>query len=491
MRKAGILLAVSSLPSRHGVGDFGPNAYQFINQLRRSQAKIWQVLPLNPLGYGASPYQPYSSKAMDEIYISLDVLTKEGLLGKTPRFNAASVRVEYDAVRAFKGKFLRQAFKKFKKDRGYARFINLNPWVYTYAVFLTLKKHNNLIIWNEWPKEQQNWIKDHKFDLTPFENDIAYEMFIQYTLVKQWRALRRYARKQGIAIVGDLPFYVGIDSDDVWANQNNFLLDDELKPTFIAGVPPDYFSVTGQRWGNPIYNWEFMKKDGFRFWLSRLGYNADLYDYIRIDHFRAFDTYWQIPSGCPTAEVGVWLEAPGYQLFDRIFATYPHINIMAEDLGDLRPQVLTLRDHYHFPGMKIVQFTFDPNEKEKRKERIPLPPNNDRENMIIYTGTHDNQTIRGWFLDMDRRTKARTVALLDGKGYQYPRVSDNFCAYTLDSVADTAILPLQDVLGLTDVARINRPGTIGSPNWEWRLTSFDDFKKRIPFLRKLIKKASR
>ncbi len=491
MRKAGILLAVSSLPSPFGIGDFGPGAYQFINLLKRSQVKMWQVLPLNPLGYGSSPYQPYSSKAMDELYISLDLLVKDGLLKKAPRFHSVAERVDYDVVRLFKAKHLWKAFKHFEPNRGYMRFINANPWVYNYAVFLTLKKHNNLITWNEWPLEQQRWIKDHTFDLTPFKEDIAYEMFLQYILVKQWRALKSYAKKRGVEMVGDIPIYVGIDSEDVWSNQENFLLDKDCRPTFIAGVPPDYFSKTGQRWGNPLYDWDFMQKDGFKFWLSRLSYNAELFDYIRIDHFRAFDTYWKIPSSCPTAEVGAWIEAPGYALFDTIFATYPNLKIIAEDLGDLRPQVLTLRDHYAFPGMKIVQFTFNPNEKQERLDGTYHPIFHDRTNMIVYTGTHDNQTVKGWFTDFDRKTKARIVALLKSWGYRTDDIALAFCAYTLDNIADTAILPMQDVLSFTDRARMNRPGTIGSPNWEWKMVSFDAFKKRIPTLRKMIQKSGR
>ncbi len=491
MRKAGILLAVSSLPSPHGIGDFGPSAYQFINLLKRSKTKLWQVLPLNPLGYGSSPYQPYSSKAMDELYVSLELLVKDGLLKKAPRFHSVAEKVDYDAVRRFKAKLLWKAFKHFDENRGYQRFINANPWVYTYAVFLTLKKHNNLIIWNEWPKDQQRWIQDHTYDLTPLKQDIAYEMFLQYILVKQWRALKSYAKKQGVEIVGDIPIYVGIDSDDVWSNQANFLLDKDCRPTFIAGVPPDYFSKTGQRWGNPIYDWDYMQKDGFKFWLSRLSYNADLYDYIRIDHFRAFDTYWKIPSSCPTAEVGEWIEAPGYALFDTIFAQYPDFKIIAEDLGDLRPQVLTLRDHYRFPGMKIVQFTFNPNEKQDREMGHYRPLFHDRENMIVYTGTHDNQTVKGWFCDYDRKTKARIVSLLKSWGYKTEDIPLAFCAYTLDNIADTAILPMQDILSYGDRARMNRPGTIGSPNWEWKMASFDDFKKRIPTLRKMIRQSGR
>ena len=357
MRQVGMLMPVASLPGRHGIGDFGKESYNFVDLLKEAKAAIWQMLPLNPLGYGNSPYQPYSSCAGDEIYISLDKLCEEGLLKRVPDFHANASHIDYQAVRAFKGKYLRKAFEKFKPDAGYRKFIKME-WVYNYAVFLTLKKQNNLVAWNEWPIKQQNWIKDHEYDLTPLKEDIEYEMFVQYEFYKQWMELKKYANKKGIKVMGDIPIYVGIDSLDVWSGQENFLLGADGKPTFIAGVPPDYFSATGQRWGNPIYDWDYMEKDGFRFWLNRLDYSSKLFDIIRIDHFRAFDSYWKIPAECETAVDGEWNYAPGYKLFDTIFKEMPDINIIVEDLGDLRPEVLELRDHYGFKGMRIVQFCF-------------------------------------------------------------------------------------------------------------------------------------
>lgn len=293
MRKVGMLMPVASLPGRHGIGDFGKESYNFVDLLKEAKAAIWQMLPLNPLGYGNSPYQPYSSCAGDELYINLDKLCEEGLLKRVPDFHSNATHIDYQAVREFKGKYLKKAFKNFKPDAGYKKFIKMD-WVYNYAVFLTLKKQNNLVSWNEWPVEQQNWIKDHKYDLTPLNEDIEYEMFVQYEFYKQWMELKKYANKNGIKVMGDIPIYVGIDSLDVWSGQENFLLGADGKPTFIAGVPPDYFSATGQRWGNPIYDWDYMEKDGFKFWLNRLDYSSKLFDIIRIDHFRAFDSYWKI-----------------------------------------------------------------------------------------------------------------------------------------------------------------------------------------------------
>lgn len=479
MRKAGMLMPVGSLPSRHGVGDFGKNAYEFIDLLQQAHFTIWQILPLNPLGYGNSPYQPYSSYAGDEIYISLDELKKEGLLKTVESHNPKAKRIDYEDVRKFKEKYLHEAFFNFKKDKAYEEFVKENDWVYKYAVFLTLKKKNNLVCWNEWSKEERDWIKDNKFDLTKYENDIEYEMFIQYKFYTQWIKLKEYANSKGIKVMGDIPFYVGIDSLDVWDNQECFLLGADSKPTFIAGVPPDYFSETGQRWGNPIYDWDYLKKTRYDFWVKRLSYCAKIFDIIRIDHFRAFDTYWKIPSSCETAIDGEWIEAPGYDLFDTVLPKIKGTEIVVEDLGDLREEVLELRDHYNFKGMKVVQFTFDPNENNNNFK--------DRENMVIYTGTHDNDTIRGWYRSQKESVRKNTRKALEKMGYNDKDISVRFLRYTFDSIASLAVVPMQDVINLSSEGRINVPGTLGSPNWEWKLDSFKKFKEKIPVLAQIIK----
>lgn len=463
MRNAGILMAVSSLPSKYGIGDFGKEAYKFIEALAESKGKIWQILPLNPLGYGNSPYQPYSSFAMDELYISLDLLVKEGLIEEPPIFNMKLDYIDYPQVRAFKRIYYQEAFKNFKKDDDYNNFIKL-PWVSDYAHFMAFKRLNNMVCWNDWKKEDRDWINKRpaiKDEL--LLESIEYEMFIQYILNKQWLALKSYANQHNVKIMGDIPFYVGIDSVDVWANQKCFLLDSELQPTFIAGVPPDYFSETGQRWGNPIYDWDYLKKTKFAFWIERMKINANLYDIIRIDHFRAFDTYWKIPVTCPTAIEGEWIEAPGYELFKEIKKHLPKLEIVAEDLGDLREEVLELRDSFKLPGMKIVQFTFDVKEHNNDFE--------DRENMIIYTGTHDNQTMMGWYKSQDRNMKRKMRNYLKRLGFDSHHIYDNFVRYTLSSIAKSAIIPIQDLLGIDDSGRINTPGTVGSPNWEWKMDS--------------------
>lgn len=484
MKQTGILMSISSLPSSYGIGDFGPTAYQFIDKMIDSKVDIWQILPFNRLGYGNSPYQSYSSIAGDEIFISIDNLVEDGLLmlKEIKYFNEDCGTIDYNNVRIHKDAILKVAYTNFKKqfssyEEEYNLFINSNSWLYDYCVFVTLKKVNQLKCWTEWPEEHRNWINDRKLDLNIYEDEINYQMFLQYIFNKQWVTLKRYANTNGIKIMGDIPYYVGIDSIDCWANQKYFMLNKDGKPTHIAGVPPDYFSETGQRWGNPIYNWEELKENNFDFWVNRLALNTALFDIIRIDHFRAFDTYWVIPAECPTAIEGQWVEAPGYEFFDTLLKSIPDINLVAEDLGEMRPEVFKLRDKYNFAGMKIIQFTFDPRETNNDFD--------DRENMIIYTGTHDNQTILGWYLDQDDDTKKLTDDKLEELGY-YGYIENKMIEFCLDSIANFAVIPVQDIMGLDDSARMNIPGTIGSPNWEWKLKDFDLFDEKISIFKQIV-----
>lgn len=482
MRKAGLLLSISSLPSRFGIGDFGEKAFEFIDFLSDTGFKIWQILPLNPLGYGNSPYQPFSSKAMDELYLNLDDFVERGWIqcDDVPQFNEESV--DYQRVREYKVKKIKEAFNHFEKTDEYIAFTK-NDWVYNYAVFISLKKQNEMRPWYQWDKQESSWIKDRKYNLSHLTDDIELEMFIQYMLLKQWNELCAYAKSKNVKIMGDIPFYVGLDSLDVWDNQECFLLDENYVPTFVAGVPPDYFSATGQRWGNPIYNWDYLIATDFHFWVDRMEYASKLYDITRIDHFRAFDTYWKIPSSCETAMEGEWIEAPGKLFFEYLLKKHPDMQIIAEDLGLPRKEVYELRDHFNFKGMKIVQFTFDPNETNNN-----FP---DRENMIIYTGTHDNQTIQGWFDSLDNDVQLEVKRLLKEEGYEGINIVDDFCLFTLSSIAEIAILPMQDILGLSDYARMNTPGTIGSPNWEWKMHDFKQLLKLENKLKEWIKISTR
>ena len=457
MRETGILMPVSSLPSRTGVGELGKETYTFLDILKEAGVKIWQVLPMNPLGYGNSPYQPYSSCAGDELYISLELLYEEGLLKELPPSHLENAKkVEYEKVRAWKEGYLREAFENFQETEEYHEFIS-EEWVRSYGVFRALKKENENRCWNEWREEHKNWKGEALSEET--EKEASYHMFLQYVFFCQWKKIKEYANKNGICIMGDVPFYVGIDSVDVWAGKENFLLGADGRPTFIAGVPPDYFSAVGQRWGNPVYDWEYLKKTGYDFWVKRIGYNSRLFDLIRIDHFRAFDTFWKIPASCPTAVEGEWIEAPGYEVLDTLKREVPEAHLVAEDLGDLRPEVLTLKDHYGLKGMKILQFSIDTKGKYARDTF------EEKENLIIYTGTHDNDTIMEWYGKMSCAAKRKIRRFLKKQGIKTGSVKDRLLAYTWRSRAEYAIIP-----GLGKEAHLNTPGTVGSPNWEWRMT---------------------
>lgn len=479
MRKAGILMPVASMPSRHGCGTFGRESFEFIDLLKKAEIGIWQILPLNPLGYGNSPYQPYSSYAMDDIYISLDLLAEQGLIEKAPSYRRRADRIDYEAVRRFREPYLKEAYRNFVPDLNYTNF-SYQEWVKHYSVFMAFKKKNGMKCWLDWPEEEKNYLINGDLDLKEYQDEILYEVFLQYILYLQWKDLKQYANDNDIEIMGDVPFYVGIDSADVWSDRSNFLLDDDGRPIFIAGVPPDYFSATGQRWGNPIYDWEYMEKDKFGFWMNRLAYTARLFDIIRVDHFRAFDTYWKIKASCPTAIDGEWIEAPGYALFDTLFEKMPDIEIVAEDLGDLRNEVLVLRDHYKFRGMRVVQFSFDPN---------GMPA--DKEHLLIYTGTHDNEPILSWYLAKPEKEKRAMRRYLHNNGYRKHSFSADIIDYALASNADMAVVPLSDFMHMSKEARLNKPGTVGAPNWMWRISDFSRMKKYLEDIRTAVVNSGR
>lgn len=487
-RKTGILLPISSLPSNQGIGDFGKHTYRLIDAIAKQHIRIWQILPLNPLGYGNSPYQPYSSFAGDELYISVDILADYGLLKQSSirNFNKFNERVKFDEVRKFKEPYLKKAYKTFLKnfrefEKEYQLFCSTAEWLYPYAVFITLKKHNDMKQWQEWPKEEKEWIQNRKFSLKRFEMEIGYEQFIQFIFYKQWQEVKTYANQHDVEIMGDIPFYVGLDSVDVWQQQDNFLLDAQCNPTYVAGVPPDYFSSEGQRWGNPIYNWKAMKKEHYDFWMRRLAWNERHFDIIRLDHFRALDTYWKIPASCTTAMEGEWVVGPAYDFLDEMYRQLPNIRIIAEDLGDLRKQVLKLRDYYHLPGMNVLQFELVP--KLLKKPR--------KENLVLYTGTHDNDTLEGFYQDVSNNRKIALRRYFHNCGYDNRNFHELVIRYCLDSKANVVMLPVQDILGLRKEGRLNTPSTIGSPNWEWKLKNLKDFYELLPQLGEWIKESNR
>lgn len=470
-RQTGILLAVSSLPGNQGIGDFGKQAYRFLDILAKQHIKIWQILPLHPLGYGNSPYQPYSTFAGDPIYINIDHLADLELLKQSSirNFNKFCDQVDYEGVRAFKEPYLRKAFRVFKKsfqeyEASYQVFCEECDWLHTFAVFAALKKKNNNASWLEWPKEERLWIQDPSQSFSQLEEEIEYEKFLQFMFYMQWNDVKAYANERGISIMGDMPIYVGIDSVDVWENQSYFLLDKNGHPTSVAGVPPDYFSAEGQRWGNPLYNWKRLKKDGYGFWIRRLRWAQQHFDYTRIDHFRGFDTYWKIPARCKTAIEGEWIEGPAYDLFDTIYKELPDIQIVAEDLGDLRKEVGVLRDHYNLLGMRVLQFEMEP---KRLKRGLP-------EHVIVYTGTHDNMTLEQWYEEQGQNKKIALRRFFHNRGYKERNFHDLVIHFALDSKAEICILPMQDILGLKEEGRMNTPSTIGSPNWEWKLKNYKE-----------------
>jgi 4-alpha-glucanotransferase len=480
-RQAGVLCPVSALPSRFGVGDFGASARHFADLLAQSGYRLWQILPLNPLGYGHSPYQPFSSFALEEIYVDLDELTSRGLIGDVPYFRIEEPKVEYEQIRAFKEPYLIAAYEaEMKKDpHCLSDFVCAHSWVRDWAYFMMNKRQEGMRSWEQWPKEKQDMIAMRPTLMGSALYSYNYEIWLQKTLYSQWNDLHRYVNAKGIRIIGDLPFYVGFDSCDLWGEQKAFLLDPKTKqPLWIAGVPPDYFSKTGQRWGNPIYDWDYLKKTDFAFILNRIKLNAGIYDIIRIDHFRAFDTFWKIPASCPTAVEGSWVEAPGYAFFDLLLRKCNSLELIAEDLGNLRPEVLVLRDHYSFPGMNVIEFTFHDAEMMHKSGY-------DRENMVAYLGTHDNDPLKGYFAKLPLDEQAAWELVLDSKKFPQGDINERLIRYELALKAKYAIFSLQDLLGLGSEARLNVPGVIDDVNWTWRLTSFASFENRIAHFKSL------
>ena len=476
--RAGILAPVFSLPGSYGIGDFGKNTYRFVDMIAHKGVRIWQVLPLNPLGFGNSPYQADSSFAGEPLFIDPETLYKEGLLETCPpAFEGKKGRVDYEAVRAFKDPIFREAFAAFKPDADYEAFLKKEPWVEEYALFKALLRKNGGKSWYEWPKEDKA-LAGKSQETALFKEERAYETFLQYEFRKQWGALKAYANERGIRILGDLPFYAGGNSLDTFLNRDEFLLDKNGKPELVAGVPPDYFSATGQRWGNPIYNWDVMEENGFRYWNERLMGLSELYDMVRIDHFRAFDSYWVIPESEPTAVVGEWRYAPGYAFFDQLLPKIPHMEIVAEDLGYMRDEVYVLRDHYDLPGMKVLEFVWND------------PSNEPRPNMICYTGTHDNDTALGWYRSLSRNGRKGVKKAL---GFSNARggFARAFVRAALADPAETVVIPVQDIIGLGNEARINLPGSVSEKNWTWRMADFNKFSAELDKFSTMLKKSGR
>lgn len=471
IRRAGVLMPVSSFTGTLGIGDFGASAYEWIDTLAETGASIWQILPLNPVGYGNSPYQTYSAFAGDEIYISIEALYKD--LGL--EFDVEPVManaVDFSSVRERKSHLLAHAYKHFKKDEDYKSFlITAHNWLEDYVKFITLKRANDLKSWTEW---------------TVFEADeslMEYERFVQYVFYKQWMALKGHANKHKIEVVGDIPIYLGHDSAEVYFNRDLFYLEADGSPSLVAGVPPDFFSTEGQLWGNPIYRWDAMKENGYSFWVDRLAWNQHCYDVVRVDHFRAFDTYWVIDGKADTAKDGEWLIGPRNDFFDAMYDSIPDLKLVVEDLGDLRPEVLELRDDYNLMGMKIIEFMLNKYDLDNSHEY--------GKNFLAYTGTHDNQTIPGWLKELSKEEYDDLYKNLEAMGFDEKEPWQKINHYTLALPVNWAILPMQDILGLDNSARINTPASIGSPNWEWKLLNNDGMQDAMNEFARIIKLTNR
>ncbi len=470
-RSAGILLHPTSLPGKYGIGDLGNEAYKFVDFLVESGQKLWQVFPLGPTGYGDSPYQCFSAFAGNPLLISPDKLIEENLLKESdiqsiPESDQS--RIDYGNVINFKKGLLSTAYKKFKSNsenlnNDFNSFTNEHSnWLDDYSLFMAAKDFHNGVSWSEWDKtlvlREETALNSWKEKLS---DDILYHKFIQFMFFRQWKALRKYANEKEIKIIGDMPIFIAYDSSDLWSNKELFTVDETGKLTFVAGVPPDYFSATGQLWGNPLYKWDVMEKNDFLWWRDRFKALLGLVDIIRIDHFRGFEAYWKIPGDAKTAQSGKWTKAPGEKLFETVKKYLGDLPILAEDLGVITPPVVALRDKFNFPGMKVLQFAFGKGMETK------FLPHNFVPNCVVYTGTHDNDTTRAYFeKEIEKKSDIPEHA------HNYLNYSGNDIVFELirtayASVAIFVLIPMQDILNLGGEARMNFPSTLGG-NWNWR-----------------------
>ena len=475
-RTSGILLHPTSLPSPYGIGDLGQAAYDFIDFLEKAGQHLWQILPLTPTGYGNSPYSSFSAFAGQPLLISPEHLEKMGLLEEWELDTAPENNedlVEYDKVSKWKTQIFKLAFSRFemKEDKElkkqYRQFVKENTyWLNDYAIYMACRDMQGQKEWFKWDEKYLKSTQKVKAELKKtLKDEIKYYCFIQFLFYKQWAELKAYANEKGIKNIGDMPLFVSLDSADVWANPKLFQLDSKGYPTKVAGVPPDYFSETGQLWGNPLYNWEVHEKNQFQWWVARVRHQLALSDYLRIDHFRGLESYWAVPAEEETAINGTWVKAPGKALFETIEQELGKgLPIIAEDLGTITPEVIELRDHFGFPGMKILQFAF-----ESEEESSFLPHQFTTTNCVCYTGTHDNNTTRGWYDSASEysRDKVRRYMNTDANSIHW-----DFLRTCLGTIADYAIIPMQDILGLGEEGRMNVPG-VAENNWAWRYRKED------------------
>lgn len=487
-RSAGVLMPIFSLPSKYGIGSFSKEAYEFVDRLHMSKQHYWQILPINPVGPGNSPYQSCSTFAGNPLFIDIDSVIEDGMLEKSDiagiDFDKDTTKVDYKKTIFAKEKVLRICFEKSfdKRNKQYQIFLKKNDfWIEDYAMYMALSEHFGNTNWNEWEDGVRRRIKSTLDDYkNKLESEIDYHKFVQFLFFKQWTKLKKYANSKKVKIIGDIPIYVGYESCDVWQNPDLFMLDKNMMPSLLAGCPPDEFSKKGQLWGNPVYNWKRHKKTEYLWWIKRIEFAFKMCDVLRIDHFRGFESFYAVKAGSKDATEGKWYKGPGYTFFSHLKANLGLLSIIAEDLGFTTIGVEKLLQKTGFYGMKIFQFGF---EKGKITEHIPyMYPNTS----VAYTGTHDNDTIIGWYNNLKEKDK-KNVNEFIGKGELNIELIKN----VLFSASDIAIIPMADYLSLGSVGRINTPSTIGE-NWQWRMTNTDfsiELAKKIAHLTKLSLRA--
>ena len=469
-RAAGILLPITSLPSKYGIGCFSQSAYDFVDWLKEAGQCYWQILPLVPTSFGDSPYQSFSTYAGNPYFISLEALVEEGVLTekecRAADFGKDPKDIDYEKMYKSRYPLLRKAYERSKvsENREYLEFVEKNSWwLKDYALFMAVKERFDGKPWTQWAEDirlRWGFALDYYRKEQYFE--IEFHQYLQYQFYRQWMKLKAYANDKGVKIIGDIPIYVAMDSADAWAHPELFQLDENNVPTAVAGCPPDGFSATGQLWGNPLYRWDYHRDTGYQWWMERLDYCFKLYDVVRIDHFRGFDEYYSIPYGAETAIVGKWEKGPGIGLFNRMKEVMGEREVIAEDLGYVTDSVRKLVKDSGFPGMKVIQFAFDSREAANYLPHTYIP------NCVVYTGTHDNDTTRGWFHNVDKGCRDFAREYLRKPALDEDTLAWDFIAMAMGSVADLCIIPIQDFLCLDEKARINIPSTLGN-NWVWRL----------------------